>query len=145
MSVAPRTLILLAPFAVGLLYWLGRPGPPAVAAAPLVVDAGAEAAESAPSDAAADGAAADDEVSADTASDRGGAALQVLADGGFVVDLNRATEQDLRRLSGIGPGRARAILALRQKLGRFKAVDDLLRIKGFGKATLRRLRPQLKV
>lgn len=68
-------------------------------------------------------------------------AVELLADGGVIVDLNLATEPDLRRLPGVGPTRARKILELRSHLGRFKSVDDLARIKGFGKATLRRLRP----
>ena len=140
MNLAPRTLLVLAPFAVGLLYWFGRPAAPAVAAAPIVVEAGTS-----PEVGGDETEAGDTIVETSDASDDGAPALSLLADGGLVVDLNRATEQDLRRLSGIGSGRAKAILALRQKLGRFKTVDDLLRIKGFGKTTLRRLRPQLKV
>lgn len=68
-------------------------------------------------------------------------AVELLADGGFIVDLNRATEEDLRRLPGIGATRAKRILELRSRLGRFKTVDDLARIKGFGKTMLKRLRP----
>lgn len=68
-------------------------------------------------------------------------ALEVLDDGGVIVDLNLANEDELRRLPGIGVVRARAILALRAKLGRLKSVDDLARIKGFGRTILRRLRP----
>jgi competence protein ComEA len=68
-------------------------------------------------------------------------AVEQLADGGVLVDLNLASEDDLRRLPGIGPARARNILELRARLGRFKSVDDLARIKGFGKAMIRRLRP----
>jgi competence protein ComEA len=72
-------------------------------------------------------------------------AVEVQADGAVVVDLNLATDADLRRLPGIGPARARAILDLRTRLGRFKGVDDLARIKGFGRAMLRRLRPLTRV
>jgi competence protein ComEA len=61
------------------------------------------------------------------------------------VVLNIATTDDLRRLPGIGAKRADAILALRQRLGRFRAADDLLKVKGIGRATLRRLRPLLRV
>jgi competence protein ComEA len=57
------------------------------------------------------------------------------------VVLNAASEEDLRKLPGIGPSRARAILALRQRLARFRAVEDLLRVKGIGRKTLRRLKP----
>jgi competence protein ComEA len=61
------------------------------------------------------------------------------------VYLNQATFEDLRRLPGIGPKRAEAVLALRQRLGRFKQVEDLMRVKGIGRATLRKLRPLVRL
>jgi competence protein ComEA len=61
------------------------------------------------------------------------------------VVLNTATESDLRRLPGIGAKRAGAILALRVHLGRFRAIEDLLRVKGIGRATLKRLRPLVRL
>jgi competence protein ComEA len=61
------------------------------------------------------------------------------------VYLNEATVEDLRRLPGIGDKRALAILELRGKLGRFKQVDDLLRVKGIGRATLKKLRPLVRL
>jgi competence protein ComEA len=61
------------------------------------------------------------------------------------VILNTATADDLRRLPGIGEKRADAILALRARLGRFRAVEDLLKVKGIGRATLRRLRPLVRL
>jgi competence protein ComEA len=59
--------------------------------------------------------------------------------------LNTATEEDLRRLPGIGAKRAAAILALRVRLGRFRALEDLLKVKGLGRATLKRLRPLVRL
>jgi competence protein ComEA len=61
------------------------------------------------------------------------------------VVLNIAVEADLRRLPSIGAKRAEAILALRARLGRFRAVEDLLKVKGIGRATLKRLRPLLRL
>jgi competence protein ComEA len=61
------------------------------------------------------------------------------------VVLNAATEADLRRLPGIGAKRADAILSLRARLGRFRAMEDLLKVKGIGRATLKRLRPLLRL
>jgi competence protein ComEA len=57
------------------------------------------------------------------------------------VILNRASLEDLRRLPGVGPKRAQAILDLRAKLGRFRRATDLLRIKGIGPKSLKRLEP----
>ena len=60
-----------------------------------------------------------------------------------VVNLNTASGDELERLPGIGPSRARAILELRAKLKRFARIEDLLRVKGIGRATFRRLRPRV--
>ena len=61
------------------------------------------------------------------------------------VILNTATSDDLRRLPGIGEKRAAAILVLRARLGRFHAIEDLLQVKGIGRATLKRLRPLVRL
>jgi competence protein ComEA len=61
------------------------------------------------------------------------------------VILNAADENELRRLPGIGEKRANAILSLRARLGRFRAVEDLLKVKGIGRATIKRLRPLLRL
>ncbi len=61
------------------------------------------------------------------------------------VVLNAASEGDLRRLPGIGAKRAEAILVLRARLGRFHAIEDLLKVRGIGRATLKRLRPLLRL
>jgi len=65
----------------------------------------------------------------------------VLAD--VRIILNVASEEELIKLPGIGPSRARAILALRQRLAKFRAVEDLLRVKGIGRKTLRRIKPNV--
>ncbi len=60
-----------------------------------------------------------------------------------VVNVNTATADELMRLPGIGPSKAAAILALRARMNgqRFARVEDLLRVRGIGRATLRKLRP----
>ncbi len=59
------------------------------------------------------------------------------------VDLNRATFEDLLRLPGIGPKRARQILRYRQSHGPFRRPEDLLAVPGIGPKTLERLRPYI--
>ena len=61
------------------------------------------------------------------------------------LDLNAASESELLALPGVGPSKARAILDFRSQHGGFLSVSQLLRIKGFGRATLKRLRPFLAV
>jgi competence protein ComEA len=59
------------------------------------------------------------------------------------VALNRANAEELQRLPGVGAKRASAILALRQRLGRFQRKGDLLRVKGIGPRTLERMLPHV--
>ena len=60
------------------------------------------------------------------------------------VILNRADASELRRLPGVGPKRAEAIVLLRAKLGgRFKRLSDLLRVKGIGPKGLKKLEPHV--
>jgi competence protein ComEA len=73
----------------------------------------------------------------------GGGGGAITADGKVI--LNLAGEEDLRRLPGIGPSKAKAILELRAKLGKFKRAEDLLRVKGLGRKKLARLRPLLLI
>jgi len=61
------------------------------------------------------------------------------------LNLNTATEAELLALPGVGPAKAKAILAFREAHGGFQSVSQLLRIKGFGRATFKRLRPLLGV
>ena len=62
-----------------------------------------------------------------------------------LVVLNTASSEELQSLPGVGPKRAEAILALRTRIGRFRRVEDLLRVKGIGHASLRRLKPRVLV
>lgn len=60
------------------------------------------------------------------------------------VRLNTATAAELETLPGVGPALAQRIAAYRQGK-RFGSVDDLLKVKGIGKAKLERLRPLVEV
>ena len=78
------------------------------------------------------------------AGDRSPAGAQAVAQDG-VVNINTATEEELVRLPGIGPSKAQAILALRKKMGKFERIESLLRVRGIGRKTLRKLAPMLTV
>ena len=109
--------------------YLGPPATSATAAAPVAT---ADA-----------GAGAHAEADAGAGADAGAAIAAVTADGKVI--LNLATEEDLRKLPGVGATKAKAILALRAKLGKFKRPEDLLRVKGIGRKSLGRLRPKLLI
>jgi competence protein ComEA len=61
------------------------------------------------------------------------------------VDLNAATQSELEAVKGIGPAKAKAIVDHRAKNGPFKSVDDLANVKGFGKASVGKLKNELAV
>ncbi|MDB4971559.1 MAG: Late competence protein ComEA, receptor [Myxococcales bacterium] len=59
-----------------------------------------------------------------------------------VVNLNDATEEQLTLLPGIGPAKAKAIVA--QRHGHpFRRADELTKVKGIGRKTFGRLRPYI--
>jgi competence protein ComEA len=62
-----------------------------------------------------------------------------------VVNLNTATPAELGLLPGIGPSKAAAIVAYRARGRRFERVEDILRVRGIGRATFRRLQPMLTI
>lgn len=62
-----------------------------------------------------------------------------------VIDLNRATLEELDRLPGIGPSKAEAILKYREEHGPFKSVEELKNVSGIGEKTLEKLLPYLTV
>lgn len=62
------------------------------------------------------------------------------------VDLNQADASMLQReLAGVGEAKAKAIVAYRETNGPFASVDELLEVKGIGKAILDRNREKLQV
>jgi competence protein ComEA len=61
------------------------------------------------------------------------------------VILNTASVEDFDRLPGIGKSRAEAIVALRERLGRFRKPTDLLRVRGIGVRSLKKLLPLIVV
>lgn len=71
-------------------------------------------------------------------------ATEVEAAGDGVVNLQTASAEELQRLPGIGPSKAEAIIAQRTRTP-FRRIEDILRVRGIGRATFRRLRPYLSV
>jgi competence protein ComEA len=65
---------------------------------------------------------------------------------GARIDLNGADAATLQReLLGVGEAKARAIVAYRESNGAFSSVEELLEVKGIGKAILDRNRDKLVV
>jgi competence protein ComEA len=62
-----------------------------------------------------------------------------------LLDLNRATAEDLDALPGIGPKLAERIMEYRQSVGAFHSLDELRDVKGIGKKKFERIRPLVTV
>ncbi|RMO82247.1 Competence protein [Pseudomonas syringae pv. philadelphi] len=62
------------------------------------------------------------------------------------VNLNTADALTLQKeLAGIGKNKADAIVAYRESNGEFTSVDELIEVKGIGKAILERNRDKLAI
>jgi len=61
------------------------------------------------------------------------------------VNINTANEATLESLKGVGPQKAKAIIAYREKNGPFKTVDDLTKVKGIKEKQLSKMRDQVTV
>ena len=62
-----------------------------------------------------------------------------------VVDINRATVEELTKLQGVGEGLAQRIVADRQKNGPFKTTEDLMRVSGIGQKKFDQLKDNIRV
>ncbi|MBN8766787.1 MAG: competence protein ComE [Thiobacillus sp. 63-78] len=79
-------------------------------------------------------------------------ALAVLLIGGLLglpamaaVNINTATQSELEAVKGLGPAKAKAIIAYREAHGNFKNLDELDNVKGFGGASIEKLKGELSV
>ena len=61
------------------------------------------------------------------------------------VNINTATQSELEGVKGLGPSKAKAIIEYREKNGPFKSIDDLDKVKGFGKSSVEKLKAELSV
>ena len=61
------------------------------------------------------------------------------------VNINTATQSELEVVKGLGPAKARAIISYREANGNFKHLDELDNVKGFGKASVEKLKEELSV
>jgi competence protein ComEA len=61
------------------------------------------------------------------------------------LNINTATQAELEAVKGVGPTKAQSIIAYREAHGNFKSLDDLDNVKGFGKASIEKLKGELTV
>ncbi|MGB8332389.1 MAG: ComEA family DNA-binding protein [Polyangiales bacterium] len=60
------------------------------------------------------------------------------------ININEAGPEELTTLPGIGPSRAQAIIAEREKR-RFRRIEDIIRVPGIGRKTFGQIRDSIRV
>ncbi|RKP55613.1 helix-hairpin-helix domain-containing protein [Cohnella endophytica] len=61
------------------------------------------------------------------------------------MDINSATESQLDTLPGIGPAKAKAIIAYRDQHGGFRNVKELMKVKGIGSKVYEKIADSIEV
>lgn len=62
-----------------------------------------------------------------------------------IININSASESELIKLPGIGKNLASEVIDYRTKNGGFKKIEDLLNIKGIGKAKFNKIKNRIIV
>ncbi|MEN2765924.1 helix-hairpin-helix domain-containing protein [Ornithinibacillus xuwenensis] len=61
------------------------------------------------------------------------------------IRINYATEEEMQQITGIGPSKAKAIIAHREEHGYFKKLEDLLDVTGIGEKTLEIIQDEVQI
>ena len=62
-----------------------------------------------------------------------------------IVNVNKATAEELQSIRGIGPSLAERVIQYRAEHGRFEKVEDLTQVRGIGEAKLQKIKNQVSV
>ncbi len=61
------------------------------------------------------------------------------------LNLNSATQEQLEELPGIGPAMAQRIIEYRERVGKFKTVEEITEVSGIGEATFLKIKDLITV
>ena len=61
------------------------------------------------------------------------------------IDINTADETALTSITGIGPAKAKAIIAYREQHGAFGSIEDIRNVSGIGDSTFNKIKDEIKV
>lgn len=61
------------------------------------------------------------------------------------VNINKADKAELMSVKGIGEKKAVAIIDYRKKHGKFKSVNDLVKVKGLGEKSVKKFSKEITV
>jgi len=61
------------------------------------------------------------------------------------ININTASVAKLSELPGIGPKKAERIIAYRKKYGRFRRIQEIMKVKGIGEKTFKKFSGRIRV
>lgn len=61
------------------------------------------------------------------------------------ININTGTVDELKKLNGIGEGKAKAIIEYREKNGEFKKLEEIQKVSGIGKGTFEKIKDDIGV
>ncbi|MCI6285061.1 helix-hairpin-helix domain-containing protein [Selenomonas sp.] len=67
------------------------------------------------------------------------------ADAGELININTADEAELDKLPGVGPSTAQKIIEYRETEGQFASPEDIMKVKGIGKAKYEKMKDRITV
>lgn len=62
-----------------------------------------------------------------------------------LININTADESKLSSLEGIGPSKAKAIIEYRNKMGKFKTIEDIKNVNGIGESAYSKIKDFITV
>lgn len=61
------------------------------------------------------------------------------------ININTATEQELGSISGIGAGKAAAVIQYREENGSFASIEDIMKVSGIKEGTFEKIKDKITV
>ncbi|WP_078379630.1 helix-hairpin-helix domain-containing protein [Sutcliffiella halmapala] len=62
---------------------------------------------------------------------------------GAKININTATEEELTKISGVGPAKAKAIVTYRTENGLFKSIEEIVNVSGIGAKSLEKIKNEI--
>lgn len=62
-----------------------------------------------------------------------------------MVNINKATLEELQTVRGIGPALAERVILYRDEHGHFERPEDLVNVRGIGEAKFQKIRSQISI
>lgn len=62
-----------------------------------------------------------------------------------IININTASLEELQKLSGIGASKAESIIKYREKVGKFKSINELLEVDGIGEKLYEEIKDSITV